>query len=141
MFAVADALAELVRDARCGHFGVEVVRRYLGGGNHIAFFAGELLFDAAVKEEGDVCVFFGFGDVALFYVVFREVLGEDIAHVLGLEGNVEGVGDVVLGHCCNGDVFRVGEVRFGGAVDVAEELGDFADAVGAVVEEEEGVIF
>lgn len=60
--------------------------------------------------------------------------------MLGLEGDVEGVRDVVLGHCCYGDVFRVREGRFGGSVNIAQELSDFADAVGAVIEEEKGVI-
>ena len=56
--------------------------------------------------------------------------------MLGLEGDVEGVGEVVLRHCCDRDIFRVVEGGFGGAVHVAEELGDFADAVGAVIKEE-----
>ncbi len=56
--------------------------------------------------------------------------------MLWLEGNVEGVGNVILGHCCDGDIFGVREVGFGGAVDVAEELGDLADTVRAVVEKE-----
>ena len=41
------------------------------------------------------------------------------------------------------DVLRVregGEVGGAGVRIVAKELGDFADAVGAVVEEEEGVV-
>ena len=135
-----DALAELGCDARSGHLGVEVVGRDFGGGDEVAVFAGELLLDAAVEEEGHVGVFFGLGDVALFHALGAEVFGEDVAHVLRAEGDGEGVVGFVLRHCRDGDVFWVGEVWFRGAVDVAEELGHFADAVGAVVEEEEGVV-
>lgn len=60
--------------------------------------------------------------------------------MLGLKGNGKGVAGVVGRHCGEGDVFRIGEVGFGGAVDVAKELSYFTDAVGAVVEEEECVV-
>lgn len=99
-FALLDAFAELVRDACGAHFWVEVVGGDFGGGHHVADFVGELLLDAAVEEKGDVGVFFGFGDVALVDGVLGEVFGEDVAHVLGTEGDGEGVGGVVLGHCC-----------------------------------------
>ena len=138
--ALADAGAELVGDGRGAHFRVEVVGGYFGRGHHVSVFAGELLLHAAVEEECHVRVFFGFGDVALLDGFGAEVFGEDVAHVLGSEGDGEGVVGFVLGHCGYADVFGVGEVGLGGAVDVAEELGDFADAVGAVVEEEEGVV-
>jgi len=135
-----DAVAEFVGDALGGHFGVEVVGGDFGGGDEVAVFVWKLFLDAAVEEEGDVGVFFGFGDVALVNLLCGEVFGEDVTHVLGLEGDGEGVGGVVGGHCCEGDVFGVGEGGFGAAVDRAEELGYFADAVGAVVEEEECIV-
>ena len=99
-----------------------------------------MLFDAAVEEEGDVRVFLGLGDVALPHGQPGQVLGEHVAHVLGGEGDGEGIVGFVLGHGADGDVARVGEGRFRAAVDVAEELGDFAHAVGAVVEEEERIV-
>ena len=135
-----DALAELVGYAGGAHFGVEVVGGYFGGRDHVSVFAGELLFDAAVEEERYVGVFFGFGDVALFDVFLAEVFGEDVTHMLGTKSYGEGVIGFVLGHCRYVDVFRVGEVWFWGAVNVAEELGYFTDAVRAIVEEEEGVV-
>ena len=139
-FLIGNALAQGVRDGRGGHFRIEIVGRYFGAGDQFAVFAPELFLDAAVEEEGDVGVLFGLGDVALFEVVGGEVFGQDVAHVLGPEGDGERVVGLVLGHGGDGDVFRVGEGGFGTAVDVAEELGDFSDAVGAVVEEEEGVV-
>ena len=60
--------------------------------------------------------------------------------MLGSEGNGEGIVCFILGHGRDGDVGGIGEVGFGAAVDVSEELGDFADTIGAVVEEEEGVV-
>ena len=60
--------------------------------------------------------------------------------MLGGEGDGEGIFGVVACHCCEGDVLWVGEVGEGATVDVAEELGGFADAVGAVIEVEHGII-
>ena len=140
VFVVLDAFDELVRDRLGGHVRLEVVGGYLGGGNEVAVLEGELLLDAAVEEEGHVGVLLGLGDVALRDGCLAQRFGEDVAHVLRDEGDGEGVFGVVGRHGGEGDVFRVREIRFGGAVDVAEELGDLADAVGAVVEEEEGVV-
>ena len=56
------------------------------------------------------------------------------------KGNGEGVVGLVLGHGGEVRVLGVGEVGLGGAVVVSQELGDLTDTIGAVVEEEEGVI-
>jgi hypothetical protein len=48
-----------------------------------------------------------------------ERLGEDVTHVLRLEGNCEGVVELVLGHGCKGNVLRIGEVGLGGSVNVS----------------------
>ena len=87
-------------------------------------------------------VFFRFGDVDLrdWGVARGEVFGQDVVHDLWGEGDGEGVFGVVGCHCCEGDGAWVGEGGEGRAVYVAEELGYLADAVGAVVEEEEGVV-
>ena len=85
-------------------------------------------------------VFFRLGDVGLRDVFGGEVFGEDVGHGLRGKGDGEGVGRVVGCHCCEGDVGGVRERGERGAVDGAEELGGFADAVGAVVEVEEGVV-
>lgn len=60
--------------------------------------------------------------------------------MLWAEGDREGKVGLVLGHGCEGDVGGIGEVWFGAAVDVSEKLGDFTYPIGAVVEEEEGVV-
>lgn len=60
--------------------------------------------------------------------------------MLGSEGNREWIVRLVLGHSGDGDVGGIGEVGFGAAVDISEELGDFAHTIGAVVEEEERVV-
>ena len=85
-------------------------------------------------------VLFGFGHVALPDGFAREVFGEDVAHVLRGEGDGEGIFGVVGGHCCQGEIGRVRERGERAAVDGAEELGHFSHAIGAVVEEEEGVV-
>ena len=140
VLAFFDAGAELVGDACGAHFRVLVVGGYFWRGDHVSVFAWKFFLDAAVEEEGYVGVFLGFGNMALFDGFGAKVLREDVAHVLGSEGDGEGVVGFVLGHCRYADVLWVGEVGLRGAVDVAEELGYFADAVGAVIEEEEGVV-
>lgn len=140
VFVVADAFHELVGHSLGGHLGLEVVGGDFRGGNEVAVLEGELLLDAAVEEEGHVGVLLGLGDVALRDGCLAERFGEDVAHVLRDEGDGEGVFGVVGRHGGEGDVLRVGEIGFRGAVDIAEELGDFPDAVGAVVEEEAGVV-
>jgi hypothetical protein len=60
--------------------------------------------------------------------------------VLGLEGNLKRIVDLILGH---GDkrldlgVLEIGKRR---SVDIAKKLGDLADTVGSVVEEEDGIV-
>jgi hypothetical protein len=60
--------------------------------------------------------------------------------VLGLESNLERIVDLVLGHGNKGFDLRVLEVGKRRSVDVAEKLGDLADTVGSVVEEEDSVV-
>lgn len=49
--------------------------------------------------------------------------------MLRAEGDGKWIVGFVLGHGRDGDVFRVGEIGLGTAVDVTEELGYFAYAV------------
>lgn len=138
--ALGDALGHLLANASSAHLGVLVVGGDLGRGDHVAHFTRELLFDTTVEEECNVSVLLGLGDVALLDVLLAEPLGEHVTHVLRGEGNGEGVVGLVLGHSSDADVLRVGEVSLGRAVVVTEQLGDLADTVGTVVEEEQGVV-
>jgi hypothetical protein len=62
-----------------------------------------------------------------------------IVHFLGREGDRERVFDVVLSHGGDMDVLGVREVGLGGSVEVAHQLSDFTNSVGAVVEEEQSI--
>lgn len=138
--ALLDALTELVGDGHGAHLGLLVVGGDTGRGDHVAVLVVELDLDTAVEEEGDVGVLFRLCDVALVDLLLGEPLGEDVVHGLGSEGEGEGVVGLVAGHGGDVHVGGVGEVGLGAAVLVADELRDLADAVGAVVEEEEGVV-
>ena len=138
--ALLDALAQLVGDGHGAHLGLLVIGGDAGRGDHVAVLVVELDLDTAVEEEGDVGVFLRLGDVALVDFLLGEPLGEDVVHSLGGEGQGEGVVGLVAGHGGDVHVGGVGEVGLGAAVLVADELSDLADAVGAVVEEEESVV-
>lgn len=60
--------------------------------------------------------------------------------MLGLEGNLEGVVELVLCHSRENEVLRVRKIRLGGSVDVAQKLGNLPDSVRTVIEEENFVI-
>jgi len=136
---LSNALGHLVGDAAGAHLGVQVVRGDLGRGDELALLVLELLLDTAVEEEGDVRVLLRLRDVALLEALLAEPLRQHVAHVLRREGDREGVVGLVLGHGGDVDVLGVGEVGLGGAVVVAQQLGDFTHTVRPVVEEEEGV--
>ena len=138
--ALTDALGHLLAHIGGAHLGVQVVGSYPGGGNHVSLLTRKLLLHAAVEEEGHVGVLLRLRDVALLDLLLAEPLGEHIAHVLGRESNGEGVVGLVLRHGGELDVLGVREVRAGRAVVVAQELRDLANPVGAVVEEEKGVV-
>lgn len=140
-FALTETLGHFVRDLEGAHWGFQIVRSNTGRRNHVSDFVLELFLDTAVEEEGYVCVFLRLGDVALLDLLLCEPFGKDVVHALRREGDVEGVLSLVLCHCCDVEVLGKLEVCVGevGGVD-AEEERDFADAVGSVVEEEEGVV-
>lgn len=125
------------------HLRIQIIRGNTRGRNHITNFILKLLFDTAVEEESNVSVLFGFGDVTLLESLLCDPFGENVIHALGREGNVEGVVGFVLSHGRNVNIFGEGGgeglVRKDGVVDT-KDLGNFADAVGTVVEEEEGIV-
>lgn len=138
--ALGNALSCLLTNTGGAHLRVLVVRGDLGRGNHVAHLTGELLLNTTVEEESNVGVLLGLSNVTLLEVLLTEPFSEDVTHVLRREGNGEGVVGLVLGHGGDVDVLGVGEVGLGGTVVVTQELGDFTDTVGTVVEEEEGVV-
>lgn len=140
-----DSLGNLLCDASGAHLWGKIVRGDgLVGGDEIlglvTLLEREDLLDTTVEEEGDVGVLLGLGNVDLLDALGTKGLSENITHVLGLESNGEWVVKLVLGHSREPDVLWVCEVRLWRTVDVAEELGDFADTIGAVVEEEDLVV-
>ena len=137
---LADTLGHFLTHIRSTHLRFEVVRGDLGRGDHIPDLTGELLLDTTIEEEGNVGVFLGLSNVTLLDILLSEPLSEHVTHVLGREGDREGVVGLILGHGGEVDVLGIGEVGLRGAVVVTQELGDFTDTVGPVVEEEEGVI-
>lgn len=74
-------------------------------------------------------VFLCLGDVALLDVFGAEILGQHVAHMLRAKSDGEGVVEFVLCHCCDGDIFGVGEVGLGAPVDATEKLGDFTNTI------------
>ena len=99
----------------------------------------ERLFNTAVEEEGDMGVLLRLSHVYLLHVLLSEPLGKDIAHVLGLECNREGIVELVLCHGNQGGL-GVREVRKWRSVDIAEKLGDLSHTIGSVVEEEDSIV-
>lgn len=138
--ALAQTLGHLLTNTGSAHLGVEVVGGNAGRGNHITLLTRELLLDTTVEEERNVGVLLSFSNVALLNILLTEPFGQHVAHVLRREGNGESVVSLVLGHGGDVDVLGVREVGRGRAVVVSQKLGDLTNTVGAVVEEEQGVV-
>ncbi len=153
---VGEGLDDDVGDALGGHLRGEVVGGDFLGLDELALFAGEGLFDAAVEKVGDVGVLFGLGDAEVAEVVDSHDVGEEVVHALGRDYHGELELGVVLGHGGEEKVFGDGdggdfEVELGGFGEAAalvggeaavagEDAGDLSDAVGAVVEADDGVV-
>ena len=60
------------------HFGFKIVGCNLGGGNQVALFALVGRLYAAVEKEGDVGVFFGFGNAQLLFAELCKILAQSI---------------------------------------------------------------
>jgi len=142
---LAQTLDNLVGDTIGRHLRGKVVGGdgLVGRDQILRLVAGlerERLLNTTVEEKGDVSVLLGLSNVDLLNVLLAEPLGKNVTHVLGLESDLERIVNLVLGHGDKGLDLRVLEVGKRRSVDVAEKLGDLADTVGSVVEEEDSVV-
>ena len=134
-----NALDALFRDLVGAHLGLEVVGRDLGRGNEHTVLAGVGRFNAAVEEERDMGVLLGLRDAQLRQAELAEVFAEAVMDRDARErdehvrhrGVVLGVADVG-----DGEILALEAVERG----IDERAGDLAGAVGAVVEEDDGVV-
>ena len=69
-----------------------------------------------------------------------EPLGEDVIHTLRLKSHLKGVIELVLGHGDQLGELGVGEIGEDRSVDIAKNLGNLANTVGSVIEEENGIV-
>lgn len=102
VFVRFDSFSNFVGNILDRYFGLFVVGGNFGRRNYFMFFIFELFFDIIVEEEGNMGVFFGFGNVVLFDILFGELFGEDVGYILRRESDREGEFDVVFGY--GGDV-------------------------------------
>lgn len=113
--ALTKTLDNLLGDTVGAHLGSLVVGGdALVGGHKILALVTDLerehLLNTTVEKEGDVGILLRLGNVNLLDALLAQPLGKHIAHVLGLESNLEGVVDLVLGHGDQVDL-GVGEIR------------------------------
>ena len=132
---------EFVFHLVCAHFGLEVIGSHLGRSHERAFLAGEGLFASAVEEERYVCVFLCLCGVQLFQPFRAEVFAECVVYVFFGEEDVHilEIG-VVRRHAVELKSRNGGHSLFG-HVFLGENVGYFACAVVAVVEEDNHVAF
>lgn len=135
-----NTLGHLVTNTSRTHLRVKVICCNLGRGDQLPLLSRELLLDPTVEEEGNVGILLRLRNVALLGILLAEPFCEHVAHVLGWESNGEGVVRLVLGHGCDLDVLGVREVGFRRAVVITQQLGDFTNTIGTVVEEEKSII-
>ena len=92
-----NGLDELVGDLGGAHLRDQVVGRELLRGRHqAAVFALELLFHAAVEEEGDVGVLLGLGHAELLEAVLADDVAKGVHQFLGRVSDGQRQGLVVL---------------------------------------------
>lgn len=142
ILVLLDSLADLLSNASCAHLWRQIVSGdTLVGWDQIlrliTLLKREHFLDTTVKEEGNVGVLLSLSDVDLLDTLCAESLGENVTHVLWLEGDGEWVVELVLGHGSECDILWIFEVWLWRTVDIAEELSNLSDTIRAVVEEED----
>ncbi len=138
--ACLNPFAKLLGNSHGAHFRLEVVCGYLWRRHHLTLFVLKLLLDTTVEKEGNVSILLRLSNVTLLYALLSERLCKDIVHSLRWKSDRECVLGVVCGHGRQMDVAGVRKVGPGRAVEVTQQLGDFANAVGTVVEEENRIL-
>eukprot|EP01136_Pigoraptor_vietnamica_P037777 Opistho-1_new@106222 len=118
------------------HFWLEVVRRDLGRRNHFAVLERKRRLTAPVEEERHVRVLLRLGDVVLPHAEVRKPFGQDVVEALRREEHRKGELLLVGRHGCNVQALH-GRRGFKGRLE--KRLANLAHAVGAEVEEDEGV--
>lgn len=144
-FLLTQALDNLVGDTIGRHLRCKIVGsdRLVGGDEILGLITGferEDLLNTAIEEKGDVSILLGLSDMDLLNVLLAQPLGEDVTHVLGPESNLEGVVALVLSHGDKGLDLGVLEVGKRRSINIAQKLGDLADTVGSIIEEEDGIV-
>jgi len=143
-FAFLYTLAHLQGNTSCAHLRSLVVGSdALVGWDQILLlisdFQWEDLLNTSIEEESNVSVFFSFRNVDLGNALGTKSFRKNVAHVLGLERDLEWIVELILGHGGKGDILGVGEILQWRAVSITKELCDFTDTIRAVVEEEDFV--
>ncbi len=78
--AAVELLQNLVGNEISAHFGLQVVSCHFGRGDKVAYLVFVGLLDAAVKEERDVRILFGFRNSQLFFAELCKILAEGVRH-------------------------------------------------------------
>ena len=123
------------------HLGFEVVGGYFGRSDQYAFFTFVRGFTTAVEEECDMCVFLGFGNMQLCFLVVGKIFAQCVFYILFVEKDMyAGERGIVRSHAIvlqPGDGVHVG---FGDVV-LCEGDSEFFRTVVPVVEEYHYVAF
>jgi hypothetical protein len=138
VFSAFDGGDQFLGQLGGAHFRLQIVGRHFRRVNQDPLFAFKRLFYAAIEEEGDVSVFFSFGDAQLGFIVLRHPLAEGI----GQRGGRIGAGDFDVGGVF-GEHHEIEINHFltrkAVEVGVDEGAGDFTRAVGTEVHEDQRV--
>ena len=70
------------------HLGFQVIGSYFGRRNQNTILFLERSFATAIKEESNMGVFLGFGNVQLGFMRFRQILAQCIMYILFVEKNM-----------------------------------------------------
>ena len=139
VFAAVQTGKQLIGDFVCAHLRLQVVGCNLWRVDQCAVLAFRDGFHAAVKEEGNMCVLFGFCDAQLGQSFFGDIFAKGVVQTLRFEGNLYvWHGGIVLGHA---DIVQREEFA-GKSVEVRinQGAGDLSCTVWTEVKEDDRII-